>query len=362
MLTILMISTWVGILNIEYLIKTNCTSYQILTDKLKIPKFWAQVFAYFNECKTLRPYSNTSNYNFLSALLWFNEQIKFKNKPIFLANWSKSNILYVKDLFPVQGQFVSENIIFGSLVNKQNWIQEYSLVKNILKEILKDHDFDTNMARHINIRPIWSILVQNSYHYIKTQKSTFYYNILVQQKFTKNYMEDVWEINLNINKPNWRDIYQRKIWVLQDKKLAEFNYKVLCNILCTRSRVFKWNKDLDDKCPYCNEVQNVKHLLFDCRRVKNLWAIVGDILKLDIKYKHLILGDNETNSFIKSRNLIINYIQYAIYKHWIMSENNKINFSTNCLLSFVKKDLFSRSIYVKDEYFHMLCDNIILNM
>ena len=175
-------------------------------------------------------------------------------------------------------------------------------------------------------------------------------------------MEDVWEFNLDINIPKWNEIYHRKIWGLHDKKLAEFNYKVLCNILCTRSKVFKWNKDLDDKCPYCNEVQNVKHLFFECRRVKILWAIVGHILKLDIKYKHLILGDNETNGYIKSRNLIINYIQYAIYKHWIMSENNKINFSTNCLLSFVKKDLFSRSIYVTDKYFHMLCDKIIKEM
>ncbi len=258
-------------LSIDYLIKTNCTNQKLLSDRLKIPKFWAQVFASLNECKDLRPFSSTSDYNFLSAPLWFNEQFKFKNKPIFLPNWAKSNILYVKDLFSNQGLLVSENFIFGTLTNKQNWISEYSMVKKVLTEILDDFTFDTTNARYINIRPNWSILAQNSYYYIKTQKSSFYYNILVKNKFIKNYMEDVWELNLDINMPNWKDIYNRKIWGIHDKKLAEFNYKVLCNILCTRSRVFKWNKDLDDKCPYCNEVQNVKHLFFECRRV-NSWG------------------------------------------------------------------------------------------
>ncbi len=80
-------------LSIDYLLKTNCTNHKLFIDRLKIPKFWAQVFASINECKDLRPFSSTSDYNFLSAPLWFNEQFKFKNKHIFLPNWAKSNIL-----------------------------------------------------------------------------------------------------------------------------------------------------------------------------------------------------------------------------------------------------------------------------
>ncbi len=112
-------------LNIDYIIKTNINDYKIYMDKLKLPKFWSQVFASLNECKDLRPFSSTSNYHFLSAPIWFNNQFRFKNKPIFLQNWAKSNILYIKDLLDNNGQLVNENFIFNNLINKQNWIREY---------------------------------------------------------------------------------------------------------------------------------------------------------------------------------------------------------------------------------------------
>ena len=58
-------------LDIDYLIKTNVKDYKFYMDQLKLPKFWSKVFASLNECKDLRPFSSTSNYNFLSAPIWF---------------------------------------------------------------------------------------------------------------------------------------------------------------------------------------------------------------------------------------------------------------------------------------------------
>ncbi len=317
-------------LNIDYLIKSTVTNPNVFIKELKLPKFWAQMFASLNECKTPKKLERLSDYEFLTMPLWFNKHLIFKNKIIHFKNWSKSNLLYVRDLYKTNGNFISENVLFQTLANKSNWIQEYSITKKVLGKI--HEDFSTENAMYINLKPGWTILVNNTIHSLKTQKSSFFYEILTKKKFTKNYMQKVWECVLD--KPNiaWHKIYRQRVWDLTDKKLAEFNYKLLCNILCTRNKIAKWNKNLDSNCPYCNCEQNVRHLVFECSRVKCLWAIVGHILKLDVQYKHLILGDDETNTFIKGRNLLINYICYGLYKYWVLSENGKINFNTSCII------------------------------
>lgn len=175
-------------------------------------------------------------------------------------------------------------------------------------------------------------------------------------------METTWERIFDNKEINWQQIYKQKIWDLTDKKLAEFNYKIMCNILYTRAKLSKFKNNITEECPHCNQPQNTRHLMFECQRVSNIWAIVGGILKLDIQYKHLIMGDIETGDFIKNRNLVINYIMYAIYKFWIMAENKKLDFNNNCLLEFIKKDLLYRNMYICDNTFHSISDKIIVNL
>ncbi len=45
-----------------------------------------------------------------------------------------------------------------------------------------------------------------------------------------------------------------------------------------------------------------------------------------------------------------------------MSENNKVNFITDSLQNFVKKDLFKRSVFLNDPDFSKLVDKVITEM
>ncbi len=273
-----------------------------------------------------------------------------------MSNWTKSNILYVRDLINVDGNLITEPELLTKLNCKRNWIREYFIVKNVFINILEN--FNTNLSNHVKIRNRWTILVNNNIHSLKTQKSKFFYEILVKQKFIPNYMEEVWHTDFDLIEPQWSTIYKSKIWDINDRKLAEFNYKVICNIIYTRSKLVKWNKQLSNKCVFCEQIQETKHLLFDCPRVKNAWELIGSILNMSIKYKHIVLGDTPNSSFIKSRNLVINYISYSIYKMWILSENKKLDFINCNILEFIKQDLFKRTLYNNCKYFHILCDKI----
>ena len=150
-------------------------------------------------------------------------------------------------------------------------------------------------------------------------------------------MHKVWEREFNNNEIDWVKVYKNNTWGLTDRKLGEFKYKIICNILSNRSIVSKWNKDITDKCKYCNNVQNTKHLLYTCPRIQVIWAVIGNIIKLDIQYKHIVLGTISDTDLVKNRNNVIFYIAYSIYKYWIQSENGMLDFNTNCLLKFIKK-------------------------
>ena len=89
---------------------------------------------------------------------------------------------------------------------------------------------------------------------------------------------------------DWKNIYTRKVKHVQCMKLAEFNYKLLHNLVVTGYILSKWNKLISDKCIFCNLCDTVEHLLFDCNRIKAIWTKVGECLKIDINWSHIIIG------------------------------------------------------------------------
>ncbi len=214
------------------------------------------------------------------------------------------------------------------------------------------------MAKHVNIKSNWTIIIKNKIYNIQDQKSKFYYNILVDKKGIPNYMQKVWERTFNMP-IKWSSVYNNQVWNIKEKKLSEFNYKLLCNILYTKTTISKWNNNVSTACDYCNEDQTPRHLIYECPRAKNLWKIVGTVLQLDISYRHIILGNMVTNKIIYCRNLLLSYVAYGIYKFWVMSENNKVNFLTDSLQKFIRIDLFKRSVYLNNTDFSMLVDRVI---
>ncbi len=264
----------------DYILKSNIKSAKIFIEYLKIPKFWAEVFASINQCKTLKNNDNINDSEFLSEPIWMNERFKYRNKPIFISNWSKSNILFVKDLFEINGDYISEVNLMNKLANKSNWIAEYTKVHTVFKGFL--NKFNTSMASFVNIKNTWTLLNKNKIYNMKLQKSKFYYEILIEQKFERNYMEAKWEEFFGFESHNWKHISLRNIWKIKDRKLAEFRYKILCNILSNRNLVSKWNRNMSNRCPVCHETQNMKHLIYECPRILNIWG--GDRKYPESKY------------------------------------------------------------------------------
>ena len=92
--------------------------------------------------------------------------------------------------------------------------------------------------------------------------------------------------------------YTCKLTDIDDKKIAEFNYKLLNNIFCNYLYLSKWNANKTSTCETCNKDEDKKHLIFDCLTCNSIriWEIISISLLIDIQWKYVIVGFyNERN-------------------------------------------------------------------
>ena len=108
----------------------------------------------------------------------------------------------------------------------------------------------------------------------------------------------------------------------------KFNYKLIHNLVYSGYILSKWKLGVSNKCVVCGKNETAEHMLFECDRVKNIWKIVGEILKLDISWHHNVLGLDEINAkqINVTRNNIITIITYSIYALWVKCGETKESF------------------------------------
>ena len=147
-------------------------------------------------------------------------------------------------------------------------------------------------------------------------KSSFYYQNLVDKKREKpnNARKlQAWAQDENINITN---AYQTKIKNIKDFKIAEFNYKIINKILSCNKNLKVWGKSDTDICDACNEVQDIPHLLFNCRYAKHVWDIVQHAFDFTIEIKHVLVGHGNT-----VYDFCISLMAYIIYKEWVIQKH-----------------------------------------
>ena len=96
----------------------------------------------------------------------------------------------------------------------------------------------------------------------------------------------------------------------------------------------------------CDEVQNVKHLLFECKYVRTLWETIEEILDCDITYQDGFCGFYEGNTLFA--NYLCSICTLVIWKEWLICSLNQQSRKTVCNLSHFKNELrFRHEIYTK---------------
>ena len=79
---------------------------------------------------------------------------------------------------------------------------------------------------------------------------------------------------------DWETVYSLFFKITLDKKLREFQYKILHRICYTNVMLFKFGLSKTPLCYFCNEeLETLEHFLFHCEKVNTFWNEINTILK-----------------------------------------------------------------------------------
>ena len=327
--------------DIDYVLKMNFRSMESCKSLDKIPAFYLEAFVAYNKCKTLVPVNLLSENSIFKQTLFGNELFKVEGKCLLYKSWCDAGIKYVRDIIGINGMLVPDNALYDLINPKQQLLHQMFTIKNMVAKLVKGCDL--SLASFVNLRKEVCIMFNNKQYTICDKKSRFFYKILKQSRTTRTHMELKWSNMFSFeNIPFvWKNIYGQKVINVFNKKFSEVCFKIIHNILPCGYTLSKWETTVKPECEVCNEIETMKHMLYDCPRVFNMWQKVSYALQFDVQWKHLVCGfiQCEINDKMKFINMMLTAILYAIFKCNSISKFDNVPYSNINIMVSVRKNL-----------------------
>ena len=215
----------------------------------------------------------------------------------------------LKNAYDIRGTFLNFQAIINRIPN--DWKNKI----NNNKEICRDFKYNIVQANPINI------LLRDK------KGSRRIYDI-----FIKNIRQDVqirWSRDLGIiQREDWINI-NSTIKEFSEVKLKDFQFKINNKILVTKSFLHRINLIDNNTCSLCMEYpETIKHLFFECEKVKQFWNLfkewLNDVTNIEVDInneKMLILSWHKKNSLL---NYLLVVAKYYIYKTKFVQESISI--------------------------------------
>ena len=249
----------------------RCTLLPEDVKKLKVKsEFWANVLEAWCHFNFLHD-SRVEN-----QLIWYNSNIRVRNKPFFWADIYRRGLTYVHQLF-VDGGFKTD-------VQMQNEFGLNTLRYNTLKVAIPKKFVDffklNQQAAFLPLAPHnYDMCIQVWGNNFSRKVSRFLADdiTLIHNKWVK------WEQELG--SPLGEDIYHytssfnRLYSVTNIPKFRSFQFRLLHRALVTNVHLHRWSIKESDLCTFCkHEKETLTHLFVTCKEVSMLWEKVTKYL------------------------------------------------------------------------------------
>ena len=140
-------------------------------------------------------------------------------------------------------------------------------------------------------------------------------------------------------------LYLLPFEVTKEVKLSMFQYKIIHNILCTKSLSFEMKKEDSPSCPFCQADHTIMHLFTECTQAILFWKEILD-WSSHVVNSGLLLSKNE--------------IMFGI----INKADSTFCLALNHLVIIGKYFLYVNALnskfYVFNEFVSLVCDRIRL--
>ena len=225
----------------------------------QIPAFYRKIISYWQELNTIVPKQKE---DVLNQIIWNNRFIKISNVSVFLQNWHRAGIQHLSSLLnESKNNFLTFNSFQLKFNVKCNFVQYYSLLSAIprqWKDLLKVFEPQETQEFPLIIKKLTCKVIYNS--------------LIIQKNLPPPTAEKrLIEYGYDSNKR--RIIYSLPFRVTKEIKLAIFQYKIIHNILCTNSLLYKMKKINSPDCPFCiNTDHTILHLFVNCPLASSFWS------------------------------------------------------------------------------------------
>ena len=295
------------------LLRLNCTNEKKANHFLQnISPFYRQVITCFNRAKCID--YDIFCQNILEQPLFGNDHIVCnsqhgKNMMLMFPEWVKCGLVKVGNLRFKKG-ILDENFIYQTEKMKTNIISEISLIKTGLKHFntfIGDNqpDLDSYIPVFLHKDVVIDMFTDC--------KSKFFYEKVIDHKIASPVRTvSYWKEYFDDDDIDFKAVFTNKL-NLKDKKLAEFNFKILHRYLPCNYNLYKWKKRQDDICSLCGVKEDIVHLLFNCVFARIIWDKINENSHFQICAEDVILGYRLS----KFDTFIVSTVAYFIFKNWL---------------------------------------------
>ena len=224
----------------------------------RLPNFYRTVLSYWQEFNRL---TESEKKPPTDQTIWNNRNIRLDGKSIFITEWFKKGINYIKDL-------LDEDFNFLSVTNlKQKFRIEFpfTVYYGLLKAIPKEWKASFRNTAHPDG------LAPGTATSLKPFSTKSAYLKLLDNRYSIPTAEPK-ILNHGFTKENIHHVYMLPFRIMKEPKLIMFQLKIIHVILPTQYSLFRAGLANHDKCPLCNlESQSLTHMLFTCCKSTSFW-------------------------------------------------------------------------------------------
>ena len=289
---------------ITFLSTCNCDSNDLNIKEL--PLFYERMLQYWFEFKDVQinkmPCSK-------KMIIWNNKDIKIDNKTIFYRSWFDKRVKTLQDLLKPNSDFYTYEEFKLRYQLQTDFLTYYGVINAISKEYKKAIRRTGVQQEHLT-QP-W----QN----LKVLKTNAIHKSFVKQIFEEPTTKQRLIAN-GLTPDQISKYFSLAFSITIETKLTIFQYKILHDIVFTKSKLLKAKLANSDLCYLCLKTkQDLKHMLVSCPAVSEFWKIFLEwyetltAIKLELSTVKILYGIIDNNRFSKLTNHLLLIAKYYIY-------------------------------------------------
>ena len=260
-------------------------------------------------------------------MIWLNSCILIQDKPVLYLNWYEKGIVRLTDLLDGKGDVLSWKKFSEKFQIKIPFTEYYGVTQAIPQKWK-----NKLVTRWDKAKPSQIECYRNCQQVVKIvyKEFTRKENLLVNKaQIVTNILQETIEVDGLL-----KSINNIKYFIICEK-LRSFQYCMLMNALVTNIHLKHYGVRNNSLCSNCHaHTETVKHLMFDCLKVKDLRLWIENVCTVKLNYKSIFLIDMHNNPRFAQNSMVL-IVKFYIYRSRCLNERLSVTSCRHFLKNYI---------------------------